>query len=386
MLDAMETAEDPMKDLVVIDADGHVEEHDLTFSDKYLDPAFRAQRPQVVATDGLAYWMIEEQLFPRRLGRGCHNLGTPTSYRGTRTLFTQSKPESLESLELRDPDARLRDMDAEDLGVAVLYPTLFLAYPLTVNPALSTALCSAYNRWLADAIGESERLRWAAVVNLDEIPAAIRQVREARELGAVAVMVLGTAGDRLLDDPALLPFFEAVAQEELTLSVHVGWACPSLSNLYTDLYTATVVPFLTPVLMGFASVLGSGILDRFPTMRVAFLEAGCEWLHFMVHRLEHRFHFARSMAKIIPQTAPRAACPPREYLRRGNLYVSTEVEDTLLPQVIDLVGEDHIIFGSDMPHGDRERFAAKTLLTRTDLSEAAKRKILEENPRRLYRL
>ncbi len=97
-----------MKDLVVIDADGHVEEHDLTFSDKYLDPAFRAQRPQVVATDGLAYWMIEEQLFPRRLGRGCHNLGTPTSYRGTRTLFTQSKPESLESLELRDPDARLR--------------------------------------------------------------------------------------------------------------------------------------------------------------------------------------------------------------------------------------------------------------------------------------
>src|SRR2546422_576093 len=66
MLDTMETAEDPMKDLVVIDADGHVEEHDLTFSDKYLEPAFRAQRPQVVATDGLAYWMIEEQLFPRR--------------------------------------------------------------------------------------------------------------------------------------------------------------------------------------------------------------------------------------------------------------------------------------------------------------------------------
>jgi hypothetical protein len=128
-----------MKDLVVIDADGHVEEHDLTFSDKYLDPAFRAQRPQVVATDGLAYWMIEEQLFPRRLGRGCHNLGTPTSYGGKRTLFTQSKPESLESLELRGPDARLRDMDAEDLGVAVLYPTLFLLYPLTVSPALSCA-------------------------------------------------------------------------------------------------------------------------------------------------------------------------------------------------------------------------------------------------------
>ncbi|MBI3076669.1 MAG: amidohydrolase [Deltaproteobacteria bacterium] len=375
-----------MKSLVVIDADGHVEEHEQTFSDKYLDPAFRAQRPQVVGLDGLAYWMIEEQLFPRRLGRGCHNLGTPTSYGGKRTLFTQSKPESLESLELRDPAARLRDMDAEDLGVAVLYPTLFLAYPLTVSPPLGTALCVAYNRWMAEMTAGSDRLRWAAVVNLDEVPAAARQVREARTLGAVAVMVLGTGGDRLLDDPAFLPFFEAVAQEDLTLAVHVGWACPPLSNLYTDLYTSTVIPFLAPVLMGFASLVGGGLLDRFPALRVAFLEAGCEWVHFMVHRLEHRFHFATSMAKIIPQTAPRAACLPQEYLRRGHLYVSTEVEDALLPQVIELVGEDQIIFGSDMPHGDRERFAARTLQARADLSESAKRKILEENPRRLYRL
>ena len=91
--------------------------------------------------------------------------------------------------------------------MAVLYPTLFLAHPLTVSPALATALGSAYNRWMADAVGASDRLRWAAVVNLDEPAAAVRQVREAKTLGAVAVMVLGTAGDRLLDDPILLPVF-----------------------------------------------------------------------------------------------------------------------------------------------------------------------------------
>jgi predicted TIM-barrel fold metal-dependent hydrolase len=375
-----------MKDLTVIDADGHVEEHEATFSDAYLDPAFRSARPQVVGVDGFAYWMIEEQLFPRRLGRGCHNLGTPTSYNGKRTRFTATKPETLESLELRDPAARLADMDAEDLGVAVLYPTLFLAYPLTVSPSLATALGAAYNRWMAEATGGRDRLRWAAVVNLDEPQAAAAQVREAKRLGAVAVMVLGTAGDRLLDDPALLPFFEAVAREDLTLAVHVGWACPSISNLYADLYTATVIPFLAPVLMGFAALLGGGILDRFPTLRVGFLEAGCEWVHFMVHRLEHRFQFATGMAKLIPQTAPRAALQPREYLRRGNLYVSTEVEDALLPQVIELVGEDQVIFGSDMPHGDRERFAARTLQARADLGESAKRKILADNARRLYRL
>ena len=69
----------------VIDADGHVEENPATFSDKYLEPAFRSRRPRVIGMDGLAYWLIDEQLFPRRVGRGCHNLGTPVSYDGKPT-------------------------------------------------------------------------------------------------------------------------------------------------------------------------------------------------------------------------------------------------------------------------------------------------------------
>ena len=54
--------------LRVIDADGHVEENLDTFSDKYLDPAFRSLRPRVTAVDGLVYWVIDEQLYPRRVG------------------------------------------------------------------------------------------------------------------------------------------------------------------------------------------------------------------------------------------------------------------------------------------------------------------------------
>jgi len=50
----------------VIDADGHVEENLQTFSEKYLDPAFRSMRPRVTGIDGLAYWVIEEQLYPRQ--------------------------------------------------------------------------------------------------------------------------------------------------------------------------------------------------------------------------------------------------------------------------------------------------------------------------------
>ena len=370
-----------------IDADGHVEESPATFSDAYLDPSFRSQRPRVVGVDGMAYWMIDEQLFPRRVGRGCHNLGTPVRYDGKPAMHTVRKPDSPESMELVDLKARLQAMDDEGIDVQVIYPTLFLAYPLSSNPALVTALCSSYNRWLGERLSGSERLKWAAVVNLDDIPAAVSQVREAKRLGAVAVMVLGTAGDNLLDHPTLLPFYEAVAGERLPLAVHVGWACPAINNLYTHIYPSGVIAFHIPLLMGLTSLMAGGILDCFPSLSVVFLEAGCMWVPFMIERLTHRFeNQGKSLSKFLPQTLPNQALPPMEYIKRGTLYFSAELEDYFLPQVLQLVGDGQIVFGSDMPHGDRERYAARLLRERKDIGEPAKEKILEQNPARLYGL
>ena len=373
----------------VIDADGHVEENPITFSDKYFAPEFRPHRPQVVpgTEEGLAYWMIDEQLFPRRVGRGCNNLGTPASYQGKPVRHAQRKPDSLGSMELTNLKERLQIMDEENLWLQVLYPTLFLAYPLSSNPAYTSAMCDAYNRWLGDVLSGQERLKWVGVANLDDIPAAVKQVQEAKQLGAVGMMILGTAGDRLLDDQSLWPFYQAVATENLPLAVHVGWACPSLNNLYTHIYPSGVIPFLMPVLMGLVSMMSGGIFDRFPNLRVVYLEAGCLWVHFILERLHHRFeHSGKNLVNVVSRTAPVQQLSPEEYIKNGNIYFSSEVEDILLPQVLELVGDGQIMFASDMPHGDRERFAAKTLQDRKDIRDVVKTKILETNPAKFYRL
>jgi predicted TIM-barrel fold metal-dependent hydrolase len=370
-----------------IDADGHVEECLLTFSDKYLDPAFRPLRPTVIGRDGLAYWVIDEQMFPRRVGKGCNNLGTPASYDGKPTRHTALKPDSIESMELTDIGARLRSMDEEEIAIQVVYPSLFLAYPLTSNTALATALYSSYNRWLGDRLSGNERIQWAAIANLDDVGAAVQQVREAKSLGASAVMVLGTAGDLTFDHPTLLPFFESLAQTNLPLAVHVGWSCPALNNIYSHIYPSGVIAFLVPVMMGLVALISGGVLDRFPDLRVAFLEAGCQWVHFVLERMDHRFRRTRNqLSTFHSQTAPRHDLPPMDYVRKGNLFFSTEADDVLLPHVIDLVGEDNMVFGSDMPHGDREPFVVRKVKERKDISDSAKLKILESNPARLYGL
>ena len=371
--------------LRVIDADGHVEENLDTFSDKYLDPAFRSLRPRVTAVDGLVYWVIDEQLYPRRVGPGCHNLGTPTNFNGQLAAHTQGKTDSIGSMELSDLTARLTAMDEEDIAIQVIYTTLFLAYPLTKNVGLGSAITTSYNRWMGDRLSGHPRIKWSAMVNLDDVATAVGQVHEAKKLGAVSVMVLGTAGDDMLDHPRLLPFYQALCEENLALGVHVGWSCPSINNLYSHIYPSGVIAFHVPLLMAFTALISGGVLDRFPDLRIVFLEAGCQWVPFILERVHHRYkNQGSTLRKFLPQTAPIQKLPVMEYIKRGNIFFSTEVEDEILPNVLNLVGEGQIIFGSDMPHGDREHCAARMLQERGDISASAKESILDKNPARLY--
>ena len=62
------------------------------------------------------------------------------------------------------------------------------------------------------------------------------------------------------------------------------------------------------------------------------------------------------------------------------------MEDRLLPEVVELVGEGQVVYGSDMPHGDREALSSDYLKQREDLSEDVKTKILQDNGARLYNL
>lgn len=370
----------------VYDADAHVEESTDTFSDKYLDPAFRPRRPQVIGNNGQPHWLIDYQVFPRFSGPGPQSLGTPTRLGDELSIYTRMKPESVDVLELRDAAARVEHMRTEDIDLQVLYPTLFLAYNLTADPAFAAALCSSYNRWMADVTSfQRDSLKWVAAVNLGDVGLAVQEVRRAGELGAAGVMIGGTAGDKQLSHSSLLPFFEEAESQRLPVAVHVAWSSPAFNGLFHDLYSSTLIPFVMPLMIGFINIVGTGILDRFPGLRVGFFEGGSQWIHFVTDRMDHRWEFVHKVRDLgVPVTLPGARERSLEYVRRGQVYFSIEVEDRLLPQVIDLVGAEHLLFGSDMPHNDRERYSARTLRERGDLDPAATETILCDSARGFY--
>ena len=370
--------------MTVIDADAHVLESLETFGDEYLAPAYSSRRPQAARSGQLDYWHIDGHLFPRNSGRGCHIIGTPTGAGGVvKTDVLRKVEQARDSNQLRDPSARVRKMQAEEIDVQVIYPTLFLV-PLTADPAYGSALCRAYNNWIAKRCADARgHLKWVAAVNLEDVESAVAELERVNaELDPVGVMILGTAGEKPLNHPSLCPFFAAAEAAGLPVAVHIGWSLPSLANMYSTLPESVMIPFTMPLLMAFTAFLMGGLLDRFPRLRVAFLELGCEWVPFFIGRMDHMFrYFERQMPEVLAIKRK-----PTDYLRSGQVYVSCEVDDPLLPHVIGLMGEDHLLYASDIPHADRDHFTVRKLRGRDDIPASAKAKILEHNPRRFYRL
>jgi len=129
------------------------------------------------------------------------------------------------------------------------------------------------------------------------------------------------------------------------------------------------------------SMVFEGVSARFPELRIAYLEAGAGWVPYFVQRMDEEFEKRGHVeAKALDRR-------PSEYIRSGNVYFSCEAEEVLLPQAIDYVGEDQILYASDFPHWDHSYpQSLKELTERPDVTEEQKRKILSANPRRLYGL
>jgi predicted TIM-barrel fold metal-dependent hydrolase len=68
-----------------------------------------------------------------------------------------------------------------------------------------------------------------------------------------------------------------------------------------------------------------------------------------------------------------------EYVKSGRIFLAGEADDKLLPQEIALLGEDQMLYSSDLPHGEGRHNAAKEIIARRDITDTQKRKILYDN-------
>jgi predicted TIM-barrel fold metal-dependent hydrolase len=335
--------------MTVIDADGHVTESQDQLA-RYLEEPYR-RRPSTFPFYPWDGW-------DRRL------LGTLGHWAG-------------------DAAAWLRALDEGGVDTTVLYPTLGLFASFLRDRAWAVALCRAYNTLLhAEFTRVTPRLRAVALLPVQDPEAAAAELRRAvRELGCVGGM-LAADGSHLLGEARFDAVYEEAQRLDVMLAVHasgshLGGGGVEMFERFIQAHTVSH-PF--GQMRQMTSMVFEGVPERFPDLRLAFLEAGCGWAPYWMERMDDEYAKRAVEAPVLKKK-------PSDYVRSGRIYFSCEADEWLLPQAVRLVGDGQIVYASDYPHWDHSfPGSIGEIRDRGDLTDAEKRKILADNARRLYRL
>jgi predicted TIM-barrel fold metal-dependent hydrolase len=263
--------------------------------------------------------------------------------------------------EYQDRDERIRVMDEQGLGAVLLFPTLAcgIEESLVGDVDATMATASAFNRWLEDDWGFAhlDRIYAAPMVALADPDAAAAEVDSLIERGARIVHIRpapvpGPHGtSRSLGDKAHDPVWARLAEADVPVAFHLGdsgynrliaaaWGGPATFGFGKSDPLGQVIVGDRAIFDTVASLLVHGVFKRHPTLRVASIENGSDWLHVLVKKL-------RKQANQTPWVFPE---DPLDTLRR-HVWVTPYLEEDL-PALAELIGVERILFGSDWPHGE----------------------------------
>jgi predicted TIM-barrel fold metal-dependent hydrolase len=380
----------------VIDADNHYYEAEDAFT-RHLDPALGPRCVQWATIDGKRYHVLGG-----RVSRAVSNATfDPVSKPGCLYDYFRGNGGDVNPLErlrdhepirpeYRNADARLRTLDDQGLAGCWLFPTLGMIYEelLRHDPEAVCHTFRAFNRWLLDDWGfaSADRIFAAPYITLADPQWAIEELEWALGEGARLLVMRPAApttaiGRRSPFDAMFDPFWARVDEAGVTVVVHAGDSGVSSDGYAVDGFAATFTGGHKPSLKNFAieravhDFLLSMVLEnqfrRFPNLRVASVENGAEFLPDLFRKLRSVDRKMRGWF----------AEDPVDTFRR-HIWINPFWEDDLV-SVVEWMGADRVLFGSDWPHIEGLPQPLDYLREAKVLGAEDRRKVLHDNVRDL---
>ncbi len=356
--------------ILVVDADGHVYEGDVDLKPR-LPERWRSEAPiRLRDNQGYPRILLEGRIWSASQGPGP----------GVTGPFTEKARKSRPGM--TDPKERLKDMDLEGIDVAVLFGT---QVALTVNGLMSgelaAALCHAVNEWLLEyCSADPKRLRAVGLIPCQAPELAVKELEFLAKAGATSVMLPTNVYGRNMGDAFFDPIYEAAQDIGMTLSVHPQTGhdgIPGVSGVmgagsrrfhkYVYVHT-TAFPF--ELMIAMMHMIGEGVFDRFPRLRVGYMEGGAGWLPFWMERLDEH------VEKLAPQM-PDLKRMPSEIIRSDQVVLTCESEESGLDRVMEFSGPGTVLYASDYCHWDCHfPYSVKDIVAQDELTLAQKERLL----------
>ena len=320
---------------------------------------------------------------------------------------------------LVDLQVRLDEMPVLGVDRQFILPQFSGWWTYMIEPALASAIARSYNLSnlrLMEHYGD--RIIGVALVQLQDVPAAIREMEWAQKEGFCAVVLDKVYpvqdhpyGESLGSHKELWPFFARAEEMEMPIYLHNiqhGHRISNLPNFQKDgLYL--FAPQEGQVSL--VSLVTSGLLDDFPGLQFIFTEAGTGFIKPLVERLDAAFNgppvdydgdadadvmrgvnakLRRHRAFYGPDVFLEKNKKPTSHYFRNNFYFTIETEEAALPDAIEFLGPERFLFATDYPHDDpggSMKFRDVQLLSvNQNIPEETKELIRHRNAERLFKL
>ena len=382
-----------LKEYPIIDADSHVTEP-IDMWEKYLEVEFKSRSPyreQVQEAKSSERRAIRIDVFSNPFkelkieGETIyHKISDKVWDEGISQMIRDYNKYAIASY---DPESQVKAIKKMGVDISFLYPSvgLWLLAIDTMEPQLAGALTRAYNNWLRDFCSyDAEILRGVGAINLHAPEEMVPELRRIAAFGWKAVFLRpNPVKGRLLNDSAYEPFWSECERLGIAVSIHEG----SHSRLpttggdrFNTRFAMHACSHPMEQMMALLALIEGGVLERYPKLRVGFLESGCGWLPYWLWRLDQEYK------NLGWEVKDNVKMKPSEYFHR-QCFISMEPSEPYIHEIINYIGSDNLILGSDYPHIDHEPDIMKeAVMLEEKLPKETVKKILWDNPRRFYGL
>ena len=293
-----------------------------------------------------------------------------------------------------DPVERIKDQDVDGVRAEVLYTSLGMPLFGLKDAELQLHCFKVYNDWLSEFCAYNrKRLVGIALISLEDIGQAVRELERCARLGLRGASIAGYAPEeRPYSSREYEPFWAAAQDLGMPVSLHVitasgrsphGIASKQIGQSDKDapgIGTVGGYMFMTAdVQQSLFVIVLSGVLERFPKLKLVSAENDTGWIPHFMYRMDHAYEKYGKLGGIHD-----FELKPSDYLRR-QLWATFQ-DDPTATVTYQFFGADRFMWANDFPHSDSTWPHSQEVIRRdfASVPEEVRRKIVCDNAAKLY--
>lgn len=284
------------------------------------------------------------------------------------------------------PESQLDEMDKTGVTFARLHPTFatFLVNNEQIPPHVSLAYANAYNKWLKSYCDyDPSRLKGVGIISRLDTDSMLSQLNTVLAYNWSCITIRPEMiNGRDLGHVDHESFWASCEKHNISITIHGGshaFLNTAGTQRFTSHFALHACSHPLEIQMAFLSLLEAGVLERYPKLKFAFLEAGSAWVPYWLWRLDNICY-----PEFPSLTKQNMKMLPSQYFKR-QCWVAIEPGEPNLRETINWIGHERLLFGSDFPHPDHAHIDVENIAADCpELSDLELNSILHQNPRDFF--